>query len=123
MIGKNEQGYAAPRFSYESSGLWVEFPFPDVAPAKVVGSRGDGLEGITKTSVKTPVKTPVETPVKTPVEILRCLGANPSMTLEDVATKIEKSLSAVERASAKLVKDGKLRYVGPQKGGHWEVLP
>ena len=40
-----------------------------------------------------------------------------------VATKIEKSLSAVERASAKLVKDGKLRYVGPQKGGHWEVLP
>jgi ATP-dependent DNA helicase RecG len=26
-------------------------------------------------------------------------------------------------ASAKLVKAGKLRHVGPQKGGRWEVLP
>jgi len=31
-------------------------------------------------------------------------------------------LSAVERASAKLVKQARLRYVGPRKGGRWEVL-
>ena len=113
------QGSLAAHFECESTGFGIEFPLPDIAPAKVVGSKGVELDGISKTSVK----TSVEISVKTPVEILRCLGANPSMTLEDVATKIEKSLSAVERASAKLVKDGKLRYVGPQKGGHWEVLP
>ena len=68
------------------------------------------------------VKTPVETPVKTPVKILDYLRKNPNDTLADVASAIGKSLSAVERASSKLVKEGKLRFVGPAKGGHWEVL-
>ena len=44
------------------------------------------------------------------------------MTLQEVATNIGRSLSAVERAAAKLVKEGRLRYIGPQKGGQWEVL-
>lgn len=43
------------------------------------------------------------------------------MTLAELAGEIGKSLSAVERAAAKLVKAGSLRYAGPQKGGHWEV--
>ena len=43
------------------------------------------------------------------------------MTLAEVATTIGKSLSAVERASAKLVKAGQLKHIGPQKGGYWEV--
>jgi ATP-dependent DNA helicase RecG len=75
-----------------------------------------------KTPVKTPVETPVETPVKTPDLILQQLRDTPDMTLVDVATAIGKSLRAVERASAKLVKQGKLKHVGPQKGGHWNVL-
>lgn len=70
---------------------------------------------------KTPVKTLVKTPVKTPELVLMTLQENPYMTLAEVAEAIGKSLSAVERASAKLVKAGKLKYVGPQKGGHWEV--
>jgi ATP-dependent DNA helicase RecG len=44
------------------------------------------------------------------------------MTLAEVATTIGKSLSAVERASAKLVKTGQLKHIGPQKGGYWEVV-
>jgi ATP-dependent DNA helicase RecG len=44
------------------------------------------------------------------------------MTLAQIALKIERSLRAVELASSKLVKEGRLRYVGPKKGGHWEVL-
>jgi len=70
----------------------------------------------------TPQKTPVKTPVKTPEKILRFLAAKPYMTLSEVAAEIQKSLSAVERASSKLVKEGRMKYVGPQKGGHWEVL-
>jgi ATP-dependent DNA helicase RecG len=60
--------------------------------------------------------------VKTPDLILACLRANPDRTLAEVAREIGKSQSAVERASAKLVKAGKLRHVGPQKGGHWEAI-
>ena len=82
------------------TGLWVIFYFPPAAN----------------------VKASVETPVKTPDHLLEVLDANPGMTLVEVAVSIGKSLSAVERASAKLVKNGRLRYVGPRKGGHWEIL-
>jgi len=64
----------------------------------------------------------VRTPVKTPDLIMAVLRETPSSTLAEVAATIGKSVSAVERASAKLVAAGKLRYVGPKKGGHWEVL-
>ena len=64
---------------------------------------------------------PVKTSVKMPDQILRMLDENPEMTLAEVASKIGKSLRAVERASSKLVKAGRLRFVGPKKGGHWEV--
>jgi len=67
-------------------------------------------------------KTPVKTPVKTPEMIVGVLKENPQLTLGEVAEVIGKSLSAVERASARLVKAGRLKYVGPQKGGHWEVI-
>ena len=64
---------------------------------------------------------PEKTPEKTPEKILRRLGANPQMTLAEVADNIGKSASAVERAAAKLVKSGRLKRIGPQKGGHWDV--
>ena len=59
--------------------------------------------------------------VETQDLILRILNENPDMISFEVAQKIGKSLSAVERASSKLVKAGRLRYVGPEKGGHWKV--
>lgn len=80
---------------------------------------GDSVEA--EGSEKLRVKTPVETQVKTPDQILRMLDEMPEMTLAEVASKMGKSLSAVERASSKLVKAGRLRFVGPKKGGHWEV--
>jgi hypothetical protein len=38
-----------------------------------------------------------------------------------VSTILEYIASAMFLA-AKLVKEGRLRYVGPLRGGHWEVL-
>ncbi|MDO8262072.1 MAG: ATP-binding protein [Gallionella sp.] len=102
-------GCPEPKFSSDGAGFWVEFPFMDV---------GD----LPDTSVKAAVQTPVQMSVQTSVEILRCLNNAPAMTLADVATAIDKSLRTVERVTAKLVKDGKLRRVGPNKGGYWEVL-
>lgn len=60
--------------------------------------------------------------MKTPVEILAVLKDHPEYSLAEVATAIGKSLSATERAAAKLVKSGKLHRVGPAKGGHWEIV-
>lgn len=110
-------GLAEPAFSPEVGGFWVTFAF----------AQPQGYEAATatvseKTRVETPVKTRVETPVKTSEQILAALKAMPSLTLAELAPSIGKSLSAVERAAAKLVKEQKLRFVGPKKGGHWEVL-
>ena len=96
-----DYGSPAPKFDCDSTGFWVEFAF--AAP-----------ELTEKTSVKTSVKTPVE--------ILRILGLNPNLTLTEVAAEIGKTPRTIELATAKLVKEGKLKYVGPQKGGHWKVL-
>ena len=74
-----------------------------------------------ETRVETPVKTPVKTRVETPERILKILLEQPTLTLADVAVRLGKSLSAVERAAGKLREQGRLRYVGPQKGGHWEA--
>lgn len=74
------------------------------------------------TDQKAPVETPVETPVRTPERILAVLAAHPSCTLADVAANVGKSLRAVERAVARLQQQGRLRFVGPRKGGRWEVL-
>ena len=68
------------------------------------------------------VETQVEKRVKTPQAILAELAAEPTITLKQVAERIGKSTSTVERAVAVLVKDGRLRFVGPRKSGRWEVL-
>ena len=86
-------GAPVPGFQCDSAGFRIEFPF---AAANAL--------------------------VKTPVEIRRLPEGNPAMTLAQVAAEINKTVRTVELASAKLMKDGKLRHVGPQKGGYWEVL-
>jgi ATP-dependent DNA helicase RecG len=54
--------------------------------------------------------------------VLEVLSSNPQMTLEEVSVEVGKSVSAIKRAVGRLKLEGKLRHVGSQKGGHWEVL-
>lgn len=70
---------------------------------------------------KTRVEIQVETRVKTPEKILDLLRVHPTLTLAEVAKTLNKSVSTIERAVAKLRKEGRLQRVGPIKGGHWKV--
>jgi predicted HTH transcriptional regulator len=92
--------------SLESGELLIEFPFSQEY-LKLFGavSRGVG-----------------EKPAKTPEAILMHLRRNPNLTLAEVAESLGKSSRAVERAAARLRKQGRLCYRGPKKGGQWEVL-
>jgi ATP-dependent DNA helicase RecG len=103
-----EAGRPEPEFQVESTGLWSIFRFAPPTPVE--------------TPVNTRVETRVETRVKTPEQILQVLAANPTLTLAEVAAAIDKAPSTVERAVAKLGEQGRLRFVGPRKGGKWEVL-
>jgi predicted HTH transcriptional regulator len=67
-------------------------------------------------------KTPGKTPVKTPGKILALLKDEPFLTIPAMAEQLERSTSAVERALRKLREAGKIRRIGPAKGGRWEVI-
>jgi len=103
---------APPLYDYGMSGLMLTFHANPQHLIKALGEQ-DATRLLGSDSQKTAVKT-LE-------KILQLLEENPAMTLAQVAAEIEKTLRAVELASSKLVKAGRLRYVGPQKGGHWEV--
>ncbi len=73
------------------------------------------------TSVETSVETP-QNPLKTPEAILALLSAQPAMTLAQVASQLGKSTRAIEMAVARLTESGRLKFVGPKKGGNWKVM-
>jgi|GEM_PF-1277287 len=59
---------------------------------------------------------------KTPDLILLRLAETPGASIPELAQHLDKSDSAIERAIRKLRAEGKLRRIGPAKGGYWEVI-
>ena len=55
-------------------------------------------------------------------KILGLISANPAITTLELADIIGMSRRAVAKHIAVLQASGVLRRVGPDKGGHWEVL-
>ncbi|MEB8287665.1 Fic family protein [Aeromonas veronii] len=76
----------------------------------------------TRMSVNVSAKMSVEGRLKTPELIVNVLRLEPHLTLAEVAERIGKSARTVERSASALVKEGRLRFVGPRKSGRWEVL-
>jgi ATP-dependent DNA helicase RecG len=66
-------------------------------------------------------ETPRETLGKTPGEILAVLKSNPGAVIPEIAARLGKSESAIERAIHKLKAEGRLARVGAKKGGRWVV--
>jgi len=50
------------------------------------------------------------------------LGEKPKKTIPELADVLCLSTRGVEKQITGIRKDGRLRGVGPQKGGHWEVI-
>ena len=59
---------------------------------------------------------------ETPQKILTAIRENPYVGTQDIADRIGVERSTVARAIAKMKASGQLRRVGPDKGGHWEVV-
>jgi Fic family protein len=73
-------------------------------------------------TVETSVEMTVERGQTTSALVLAALGRQPELTLAEVALQIGRSLRTVERVAAKLQSEGKLRHLGPRKGGRWQVV-
>ena len=100
----------------------LEPPILSASPGAVIVTFFLPGEASVETSEKTSEKTPGKTLGKTPGEILRLLGEQAELSIPELAMHLGKSESAIERAIRKLRESGQLIRVGPDKGGHWEVL-
>lgn len=81
------------------------------------------------TGVKTRVESSVESSVKSRAKklssaekILSYLVANPTATAHELSIVVNLTVKGVEWNLKSLTESGRLRHVGPTKGGHWEVI-
>jgi len=79
-------------------------------------------KGGKKSVVKGVVKSVVKSVVKKCDEIVVILTDNPSATRQQLATATGLSVRGVEKNLGILKKSGRIRRIGPDKGGHWEVI-
>ncbi len=67
-------------------------------------------------------KTKVKTKVKTGDLILDLIKANPSIAREEMAKALNLTIDGIDWNIRKLKKEGKLKRIGPDRGGYWEVV-
>lgn len=59
---------------------------------------------------------------ETAARVLSLLSKNAKLTVPNMAQHLGLTTRAVEKQLAKLKEEGRLRRVGPNKGGHWQIL-
>ena len=59
---------------------------------------------------------------KTREKILSILNATPYITINELAEIVGISKKGIEWQMAKLKKEGRIKRIGPDKGGYWEVM-
>ena len=73
-------------------------------------------------ATETPQKTSQKTPQKTSQKILELIEGNPQITTHEMAAIIGIDRRNIHRNIKKLREQGALCRVGPDKGGHWEII-
>lgn len=108
-----DAGVALPEFKYEHSDLWVVFSF--AVQDQIEGSSG-------KMPVETTQEMSEKTSEKTSEKILLAIKRNKNITIAELAEIASVTTRSIERNIKNLQENGVLKRVGPDKGGHWEIL-
>ena len=77
-----------------------------------------GAEGGMKGGMKGGVKGGM----KTAEAIVALIKENPQISINDIALRLIKARSAIIKQIARLKSAGILRRIGPDRGGHWEIV-
>ena len=75
-----------------------------------------------KSAVKTTQKSTQKTTQKTSRKIILAILNNPNITRRELAGMIGITPDGAKKALEGLKRDGLVRRIGPDKGGHWEVM-
>ena len=130
-----DKGTATPQIQQDGTGFWIEFPFAGASPllsAAKTSAPGQTDRRKSATSERrTPQKTPqnVSHPPNNVVAdtdlaslILSILAANPDASRRGIAEQLGETEDSVRHQLKKLKATGRIRHVGPSRGGHWEVV-
>ncbi len=71
---------------------------------------------------KSGVKSSQKSAVKSAVKILEEIKQNPQITRMELSIRLDLSIRAIDKNLNQLKSAGHLRRIGPDKGGHWEVV-
>ena len=97
----------------------VGLPAPKIKPGifyRIVFAR-PVKEGPGKVTVKVPEKVTVNQ-----TKILEAIASDPAITIAKLAEIVKISERKIKENISKLKSKGLLRRIGPDKGGHWEVI-
>ena len=115
-----------PRFESTSTDFFLVLP--NLNYGKVINgveSSSVGLDTEIATEVnggKTGMKTGMTAGMKTADAIVALIAENPTISHDSLAEKLGRARSTIIEQIAKLKANGRIRRVGPDKGGHWEVI-
>lgn len=98
-----------PEIQLDGHDLWVEFPFSKTYMEKLQGDISSK-------------NTEVKSSGKSSEVIITMLRNNKTMTIPELAEALSISTRAVEKNIQKLQSAGRLKRIGPAKGGYWEIL-
>ena len=119
----SENNIEFPTFESEPNSMMVEFKgvVPKETSEKTRENAGKGVADDSDST--TPITTPITTP-KTEGRILDILRHQPDASRSGIAEALGGIISAegVRYHLRKMTATGKIRHVGPTRGGHWEVL-
>ena len=105
----------------KSRYLLIGLTEEDKAKIRELSARRTARKTVRGTTQKTAQETAQKTTQKTVVKILKVLRENPYWTRKDIAAFTGLSENGVKWNLAKLKTAGRLRRIGPDKGGYWEV--
>ena len=89
------------------------------------GNKGERTQCEKRGGVKSRVKSSVKSSVKklsSAERIIAYLTANPEASAHELSIVVNLTVRAVEKNLRALRESNRLRRIGPDKGGHWEVI-
>ena len=112
-----------PTFSSNSMGFTMVLPNLNygisINGLKIPSASGDRQETLLESPLKTLLKSPLKKTDRTLVELI---AKTPTATISMMQQKAGITRDGVNKALKRLKTSGIIRRVGPDKGGHWELV-
>ena len=106
-----------------SWGIWCDCGTPNVEQEK---QPDIDLQRTTEENSGQPMEMEQESSLKSSLKssqkILELISASPSITISEIADRLGMTKRGVDKNIKRLKVQGIIRRVGPDKGGHWEVI-